>query len=100
VNEGTDTSRRGTWLIVRCFGNEARRVRLWEENEYAVWVQSDEEYRRRSEGYQALWPVGFRRHAVFEDDPEFFAAYEPCDEFWAALKPFKPLDAGGTPVLE
>lgn len=89
-NEYYDTSRRGTWVIVRCFGDTARRVRVWEENEDTVWVQSDEMYKRRSEGFQALWPVGFRHNAVFQDDPEFFAEYEPCDAFWSHLKPWIP----------
>lgn len=80
--------RRGTWVIVRCFGDEARRLRVWQEDEDAVWAVSDENYRRLSEDLIGLWPVGFRRNAVFVDNPEFFAAYEPCDEFWSHLKPF------------
>jgi hypothetical protein len=91
MNETTDTSRRGTWLIVRCFGDEAKRVRLWEENENAVWVVSDERYKRGIAGYDIVGPyVGFRWDAVFEDDPEWVDAWEPSTEaFWEGLTPFR-----------
>lgn len=88
VNEITDTSRRGVWVIVRCFGDEARRVRIWEENENAVWVLSDERYKKKAED-EGLVPgpfVGFRWGTVFVDDPEWFDEYDPSyEEFWLGL---------------
>lgn len=88
-----DTTRRGTWVIVRVFGGEARRVRVWEENKDAVWVLSDKEYRRTVEGYSALSPIGFRRDAVFEDNPVFFDEFGydvPSSLFWEKLTPYPP----------
>lgn len=82
-----DTSRRGRWVIVRCFGGKPRRVRVWEENEDAVWVQDEENYRRRSEGFEVLWPVGFRHNAVFQDDPDLFETAK-MEELWPQLAPF------------
>jgi hypothetical protein len=84
-----DTSRRGTWVIARCFGNEAKRLRVWEEFPDAVWLVSDENYRRLSSNFNGLWPVGFRRDAVFVDDPDWIHVWEPStEEFWQGLMPF------------
>jgi hypothetical protein len=89
-NEITDTSRRGLWVIVRCFGDEARRVRIWEENENAVWVISDERYRKKVED-EGLVPgpyVGFQWGNVFVDDPEWLDNWDPSFEgFWEGLTP-------------
>lgn len=91
-----DISRRGTWVIVRCFGGEARRLRVWEENDRAVWVLDPEEYRKRTAETDSLWPVGFHRNAVFEDNPDFFDEFGydvPSSLFWEKLKPYTPPSA-------
>lgn len=88
-----DTSRRGTWVIVRCFGGKARRVRVWEENAQVVWAASDEAYRRRIEELDTYEPIGFRRSAVFEDNPDFFEEFGgdvPIAKFWEKLTPYTP----------
>lgn len=82
-----DTSRRGIWVIVRCFGDEARRVRVWEEDEGVVWVHDDENYRKHARAVQSLCPVGFRRGSVFEDDPELFEAAS-LSVLWERLQSF------------
>jgi hypothetical protein len=90
MNEVTDTTRRGTWVIVRCFGNKARRACVWEENEHAVWVVDEETYRTGMNGAWIPGPyVGFRWMDVFEDDPDLFE--QPDDFSWEALNPFSPL---------
>lgn len=100
-----NASRRGTWVIVRTFGAKARRVRVWEEDEDAVWVVSDEAYKRRTAELDAPDPIGFRRDAVFEDAPKFFDEFGydvPSSFFWEKLTPYEfhyPSADPDTPLL-
>ncbi len=86
-----DTSNRGTWVIIRCFGGKARRVRVWEENDVAVWVVSDEDYRKRTDGAIRLGPyVGFHYYDVYRDDPELFEEDVPHSaSFFEQLTPWR-----------
>jgi hypothetical protein len=87
----TNRSRRGTWVIVRCYGDKAARVRVWAEQAQHVWVMDNENYTRRAGEMSALLPVGFQRGAVFVDAPDFFDP-DPPAEFWQQLTPFSLSD--------
>lgn len=78
--------RRGTWVIVRCYGGKASRLRVWDEDGDTVQVQADAQYRRNVENLICLPPVAFPRKDVFWDDT--FDPNPPA-EYWDTLKPFE-----------
>ncbi len=51
--------KQGDYVLVRCYGDKTRRVRVWEHVSGVVFVCSDENYDRLSRGVRGLWPVGF-----------------------------------------
>lgn len=60
---------KGDVVIVRAFGGDPAKVRVWDEDERMVYVVGLDEFERMEAGESERWPIGFERTDVFAYDP-------------------------------
>ena len=63
---------KGDTVIVRCWGNEAAVMRVWEELEGGVCVVAPSEFDAMEAGQSELYPICFRRRDVFRYEETYY----------------------------
>lgn len=81
---------KGDTVIVRAFGNEPLVRRVWDGDNRAVRIVTDENYQDLEAGRKALNPVGFPRDDVFHYNARLLeqvqAEYETNPQVWKNLR--------------
>ena len=77
---------RGEKVIVRVFGGRPVVARVWDADEFAVYICDEDNFMRMTEGKEALWPVGFPKEDVFEYDPNSLSGYGLSAWDWKNVK--------------
>jgi len=67
---------RGDFVIVRAFGNIPLIRRLWDEDDYGIYITNDVQLQLLIDGKEALQPIGFPREDVFQYDPELASSMD------------------------
>lgn len=84
---------RGDKVIVRALRDEPLVRRVWDVNEKAVFICSEENFRLLTKGQMGLWPVGFFREDVFRYDASMVhgtnGQIEPDPTLWERLIPWQ-----------
>lgn len=82
---------RGEQVIVRSYGGVPLVRRVWEEDEFGIYITNDEELPLLLGGKNARWPVGFPREDVFKYDTKMAASmdrlYKEGKWDWNKLEP-------------
>lgn len=83
----------GDTVLVRAYRGRALILRVWEANAETVYVCSEENYRKMSEGIAAEWPIGFARKDVFvyQHSATLKSVHGTIqdDAFWKNLTPYR-----------
>lgn len=59
---------RGELVVVRAYGDEPLVRRVWDVNQWAVFICTEENYQNLLSNREALNPVGFPKEDVFQYD--------------------------------
>lgn len=77
---------KGSLVIARCYGGIAAVLRVWDYRGNLVYLSEESQFRRLSEGREALPPIGFPIEDVFSYDPNLSYDLSSNSIDWSSLE--------------
>lgn len=77
---------KGDKVIVRAYRETALIRRIWDINEYVIYIIDENNYQKLKSGQKALEPIGFPKEDVFKYKPELEKNLDKIN--WSKLEPW------------